>query len=188
MYNEILEGFIMEYLKGKDFVSDFAERTLANLEKIENEKSDDAKYEVTQLINSLLGLIVFPKERKVMDDEWGKALAKYIKIPPKFNVEENKIIQHMRNAISHSHIFFESGNILDKNGKKQITSIKFFDCKKCEKKNQNLPCKNDKDCTKCIPGDIDKIDFLLTIPIDDLRSCVKTIANDLIKMKGSTTK
>ena len=173
----------MEYLKGKDFVSDFAERTLANLEKIENEKSDDAKYEVTQLINSLLGLIVFPKERKVMDDEWGKALAKYIKIPPKFNVEENKIIQHMRNAISHSHIFFESGNILDKNGKKQITSIKFFDCKKCEKKNQNLPCKNDKDCTKCIPGDIDKIDFLLTIPIDDLRSCVKTIANDLIENK-----
>lgn len=31
MYNEILEGSIMEYLKGKDFVSDFAERTLANL-------------------------------------------------------------------------------------------------------------------------------------------------------------
>lgn len=183
MYNEILEGSIMEYLKGKDFVSDFAERTLANLEKIEKEKSDDAKYEVTQLVNSLLGLIVFPKEREVTDDKCVKNLVPYI-----IKTNNYSLIQHMRNAISHSHIFFESGNILDKNGKKQIASIKFFDCKNCEGRNQNLPCKNDKDCTKCIPGDIDKIDFLLTIPIDDLRSCVKTIANDLIKMKGSTTK
>ena len=178
----------MEYLKGKDFVSDFAERTLVNLEKIEKEKSDDAKYEVTQLVNSLLGLIVFPKERNVADDKWGKVLANYIKAPSISNISDDQIIRHMRNAISHSHIFFESGNILDKNRKKQIASITFVDCKDCKKRNQKLPCKNNKNCTKCIPRDIDKIDFLLTIPINELRNCVKTIANDLIKMKGSTTK
>lgn len=173
----------MEYLKGKDFVSDFAERTLANLDNIENDNSNSEKYEVTQLINSLLGLIVFPKERNVADDKCVKNLIPYI-----IKTNDYSLIQHMRNSISHSHIFFESGNILDKNGKKQIASIKFFDCKNCEERNKKLPCKNNKDCTKCIPSNIDKIDFLLTIPINELRSCVEAIANDLIKMKGSTTK
>ena len=56
----------MEYLQGKAFVGDFAKRTLANLNIIEQEiRENKDAYEVTQLINSLLGLIVFPFERQI---------------------------------------------------------------------------------------------------------------------------
>lgn len=51
----------MEY---SDVVKDFAERTLVNLRQIESlSESGYEAYEVTQLINSLLGLLIFPKER-----------------------------------------------------------------------------------------------------------------------------
>lgn len=43
-------------------VQDFAKRTLSNLESIKQNKELSDVYEVTQLINSLLGLLVFPKE------------------------------------------------------------------------------------------------------------------------------
>jgi HEPN pEK499 p136 len=51
----------------KDFVADFAKRTLANLDLVKGaaqEGRPDA-FEVTQLWNSLLGLIVAPHERDV---------------------------------------------------------------------------------------------------------------------------
>ncbi len=47
------------------FVRDFAKRTQENLEllkQIQKEKPNYKVYEVTQLINSLLGLLIFPKE------------------------------------------------------------------------------------------------------------------------------
>jgi HEPN pEK499 p136 len=48
----------------KVFVKDFAERTVANLRIIrDSKKEDDNRFEITQLINSLLGLIVFPHEK-----------------------------------------------------------------------------------------------------------------------------
>lgn len=52
----------MEYAKGVEFLKEYAQRTLANLIVVE-EKSLDGAYEVTQLVNSLLAMIVFPKER-----------------------------------------------------------------------------------------------------------------------------
>ena len=175
----------MEYLKGKDFVSDFAERTLANLEKIENDNTDLEKYEVTQLVNSFLGLIVFPKERSITDSHWNKLLkSNNVSSNPNGNCN---YLRRMRNAISHSHILFECGNILDKNGKKQVVSITFVDC---DFKDGKSPCKASNDCSKCRlkPKSPEKPNFVLTIPIDNLRSCIEAIATDLIKMKGSTTK
>ena len=53
----------MEY---KNLIRDFAERTLKNLEFVEaavNENADSEIFEVTQLVNSMLGLLVFPRER-----------------------------------------------------------------------------------------------------------------------------
>ncbi len=50
----------------KNLVRDFADRTLMNLEWIETaakHKSDTEVFEVTQLINSMLGLLVFPQQR-----------------------------------------------------------------------------------------------------------------------------
>lgn len=50
-----------------DFVSDFAERTLINLERIEKLSNvppgtSPKVYEFTQLVNSLLGLVMLPQE------------------------------------------------------------------------------------------------------------------------------
>ncbi len=46
-----------------DFVKDFAERSRLNLERLEaNERCGGQFYEVTQLINSLLGMLVFIQE------------------------------------------------------------------------------------------------------------------------------
>ena len=64
-----MSGYNLEY-----FIADFADRTLANLEQIERmnragrfEFYSPAKtekwYEVTQLINSFLGLVVLPTEK-----------------------------------------------------------------------------------------------------------------------------
>lgn len=48
----------------KDLIADFAKRTRANLDLIEKHAANgDEAYEVTQLVNSLLGLLVFPRER-----------------------------------------------------------------------------------------------------------------------------
>ena len=54
----------------KDTVRDFAERTIKNLEAIEKMKNNNSNadvYEVTQLINSLLGLLVLIREH-ITDD------------------------------------------------------------------------------------------------------------------------
>jgi hypothetical protein len=54
-------------MKYEDLITDFAKRTLANLDLVKRaaiEGHPDA-YEVTQLWNSLLGLIVLPRERDV---------------------------------------------------------------------------------------------------------------------------
>lgn len=48
----------------KEFVIDFARRTRSNLEFIEAaERRGESVFEVTQLANSLLGLLVFPREQ-----------------------------------------------------------------------------------------------------------------------------
>lgn len=53
----------MEY---KDIVRDFAMRTAKNLELIEKMRKEDPcaeVFEVTQLVNSMLGLLVFPQQK-----------------------------------------------------------------------------------------------------------------------------
>lgn len=99
-----------------EFTRDFAARTLENLNYIETaEKNGENTYEVTQLVNSFLGLIVFPQEQD-------KQRVRKVSINPKIinslcaGVMENtytgqyeevnleSIVYHFRNAISHGHI------------------------------------------------------------------------------------
>jgi hypothetical protein len=47
----------------KHLLRGFAERTVKNMEVLEQHYGPDDRYEVTQLVNSLLGLVVFPKEK-----------------------------------------------------------------------------------------------------------------------------
>lgn len=54
----------MGIIQNDELVKVFAERTLGNLTYIEEaEQNGEQVYDATQLINSLLGLIVFPRER-----------------------------------------------------------------------------------------------------------------------------
>lgn len=60
----------------ENFLFDFAYRTKTNLEYIEKYYNEDYLYEVTQVINSLLGLIVIPYEAsKNMSEKTIKSIA-----------------------------------------------------------------------------------------------------------------
>jgi hypothetical protein len=121
----------------KKFECDFIRRTLKIIEQyeahVEKNSTINEKYEVTLLINCLLGLLVLPDQRLLVDkipdipfekfEEWG--------LPKNFvtnwgNIPESernlkKIIHHMRNSIAHFRVT-PFGNSFE------ITSIKFRDC------------------------------------------------------------
>ncbi len=106
----------MEY---QNLIGDFAQHTRANLETLRNLQKAQPNlelYEVTQLINSMLGLLVFPQQR-------------YIKRIPKTPVSElksqgwpipkvignypqvkdlNELVRYLRNAIAHCNLEFLS--------------------------------------------------------------------------------
>lgn len=106
----------------EDFIADFAERTLKNLDHIQALASagNEDLFPVTQLWNSLLGLVVLPRERDIKriprrdledltSDGWT------------FNGGESRklrdIVLKLRNAVSHFNVEFMSGP------EGQITSV-----------------------------------------------------------------
>jgi hypothetical protein len=98
-------------------LADFANRTRHNLRlirEIQTTQSERHAYEVTQLINSMLGLLVFPKER-YLDDIPPKTLDELRSegwpIPdarPGYSQAQNlrQFLQWMRNAIAHFNVEF----------------------------------------------------------------------------------
>jgi hypothetical protein len=142
----------MEY--GKDPIIEFARRTKCNLDHIQEQvewqkskRETPALYEVTQLINSLLGIIVHPKESlppHFFDIELDKL---YQKGWPEFRLATEEIDDHcitlpqtllgllrlMRNAIAHNQIAYislppdtgdiESIHFWNKPGKNKIWEI-----------------------------------------------------------------
>jgi hypothetical protein len=102
----------------EDVVRDFAERTYRNLEVIEQlARQGNDVYETTQLVNSLLGLLVFPQQR-------------YFKRIPAIPLQElelrgwplpkvtgafaevadlRQLMRYLRNAISHFNVEFIRG-------------------------------------------------------------------------------
>ncbi len=104
----------------KDFVKDFAERTIENYQSLK-----DTKYEVTQLINSSVALLIIPEQWYF--DEITKNIQEQLPFEQLKNcIKENKyeseykkttdmkfICIRMRNAVSHGHIYpqAENGNI-----------------------------------------------------------------------------
>ena len=116
----------MEY---NNVVKDFAHRTQQNLKLIEQEKSKgNEAYEITQLINSCLGLLVLPQQRfmesipetpiiELEQDGW--AIPKVTgQFPQVQNLRE--LIRYLRNAIAHFNIEFLSDY------EKEIQSIKVW--------------------------------------------------------------
>jgi hypothetical protein len=121
-------------------VRDFAARTLHNLRFIDEHyrlfregKHDTEVYEVTQLINSMLGLLVFPKETF-----WNHLKPmKFEEIPNcPFKKHENapnlrELIRLMRNSFSHFNLEIKAQE--DKPDEDYIYAIEMYNINKQEK-------------------------------------------------------
>lgn len=148
-----------------EFTKDFATITLENLYYIETaEKNGENTYEVTQLINSFLGLIVFPQEQneervgrvsidpKIIDDlRLGVTENTYTGRHAEVNLQN--LIYHFRNAISHGHVEPQA----DKD--KEIFGLEFYDCNSYKKKEE----------------------FRIKVEISLLREFVRAFAEGLIR-------
>lgn len=101
----------MMYAKGNDFIKDFTKRTRANLSVVEN-----GPYEVTQLINSMVGLLIIPQTKQfknitdsLIDGELLNKMKKCIESNSyRKPINLKQISRHLRNAVAHSNIEFEA--------------------------------------------------------------------------------
>ena len=112
----------MEY---KNLVKDFALRTRKNLDtlrELQQSQPNSEVYEVTQLINSMLGLLIFPQQQYVSripkvplsdlaNQGWPvpKIIGDYSQVK-----DLNQLVRYLRNGIAHFNLTFVSdgnGNI-----------------------------------------------------------------------------
>jgi hypothetical protein len=101
---------------------EFARRTRRNLDFIEKAKSEGAQvHVVTQLTISLLGLVVFPKEKLLLDEAKTKTITDIpaegwpvwtitLDDPAKPTMNLADILRHLRNAVAHGRLTFTSDN------------------------------------------------------------------------------
>ena len=97
----------------------FANRTRKNLEFIEEAyKEDKDVHVVTQVAISLLGLIVFPKEKLSLEEHLDKISLNSLLQEgwPQWEILQGTcetlydLVKHLRNAASHSHLYFSSNS------------------------------------------------------------------------------
>lgn len=105
----------------EDVIADFARRTAANLQSIRtirNQGNVPPVFEVTQLVNSMLGLLVFPQQRyidsipetpisELANNGWPipVLVGDYPQVP---NLRQ--LVRMLRNAITHCNLEFEAGD------------------------------------------------------------------------------
>jgi hypothetical protein len=100
----------------RETVEGFIQRTRTNLELIEeNYKTKSEAHVITQLVNSLLGILVFPWKLHTLKDledekmsnlnlqEWPERIVKTGK-----DESIGEFMSHMRNAVAHRKITFSS--------------------------------------------------------------------------------
>ena len=101
----------------QNLVRDFAQRTRVNLEtlrRVQQTQPDQEVYEVTQLINSMLGLLVLPQQwfmrripeiplEQLVADGWPRPVMEG-EFPPAANLQE--LARYLRNAIAHFNLAF----------------------------------------------------------------------------------
>lgn len=114
----------MEY---NDLIKDFALRTRANLEYIKEQHNKTKVFEVTQLINSMLGLLILPQQLtksipetslKELENKKWPMLQMLDSFPPALNLRE--LMRYLRNGVSHGHIHFIS------NPAKEISGVEIW--------------------------------------------------------------
>ena len=176
-----MSGYNME-----SFLRDFASRTVENLGYIDLECRNKELFEVTQLINSLLGLVIIPveayKKTCVIDDRKLKATSKkdydtieiilercknekrlfcdYIKNQHEKQMGRvcvSKFISHLRNSVAHG------GNngihFYPVSESEKISEIIFYDNNECNKKSSIIN------------------EFCIKLTLDELRELVNSISN-----------
>jgi len=103
-------------MSGYELEDEFISRTEKNLRAIEKlSQKGESVYEVTQLINSLLGLVVYPKERlkKIPEITWETMIEQEWPLPTGENAQVSglkQLIRYMRNAVAHFDIEFIADN------------------------------------------------------------------------------
>ena len=147
----------------------------------------DDFYEVTQLVNSMIGLLVFPEQirykflSKREDDlkkqfptiykciqQQGAFFSTYLYTEGyEAGKPENKspecILRHMRNAVAHERMSIFPVNGRLRNGKTVIEAIKFKDYRKEDKRYKEM-------------------NFELTVPVNELEPMLMEICDSLLKM------
>ena len=104
----------------EEVIADFAQRTAANLNAIRAMRARDSKadvYEVTQLVNSMLGLLVFPQQRymdripetsiaELERDGWPipSVIGDYPQVK-----DLRELVRMLRNAVTHCNLEFQPG-------------------------------------------------------------------------------
>ncbi len=104
----------------EEVIADFAQRTAANLKAIRAMRAGDSKadvYEVTQLVNSMLGLLVFPQQRyidripktsiaELERDGWPipSVIGDYPQVE-----DLRDLVRMLRNAVTHCNLEFQPG-------------------------------------------------------------------------------
>ncbi|WP_366131037.1 HEPN family nuclease [uncultured Halomonas sp.] len=120
----------------ENVVRDFARRTRVNLEIVEKSKNNFGHgYEITQLINSCLGLLILPQQRfmdsipKTPIDQLEAEGWAIPKVTGHFPQVENlqQMIRYLRNAIAHFNLEFLS----DSEGK--IRCLRVWNCRSGKK-------------------------------------------------------
>jgi hypothetical protein len=119
-------GCLMKY---ENLLHDFADRTRVNLELIQKaHRTGGSGYEVTQLINSLLGLLVLPAERfSIPQTPLGELIENGWPIPTVHGefqeaTDLRQLVRCLRNAVAHFNIKFST----DRNN--NISGITVWNC------------------------------------------------------------
>ncbi len=91
-----------------NFVKDFAERSRSNLERLEADERRGGEYhEVTQLINSLLGMLVFLHEDEILSNPRLESIQGFPNVKPTVGNRKTSLsdlIKALRNAVCHRQI------------------------------------------------------------------------------------
>lgn len=99
----------------------------------------------------------------------------------------NNILRQLHYAISHSHILFEKDIFKDSDEKARISTVIFVSCEFIKWKSQCPPHSNCWDC-KLKNNSNAQPDFLIKIPVNELRKCVNGLANEIIKSVDTKNK
>lgn len=138
-----------------DFVKDIATRTRHNLEKIEAQSAAGFDvYEVTQLINSLLGMLVFIYEQEDLSDTPWSEIKDFPRVDfllgEDLTEKFDDFINFVRHAVAHGNVKAEAKG----KGNKIITHLVFW----------NIPPRKDEENwrIRCSIDDIRWIAVYLT--------------------------